>query len=618
MTSPRFENLVEMFERSVRLYGPRPLFGTKRGGQWTWTTYEEVGRLVDAARGGLAACGLKRGDRLCIVSNNRIEWATLAYACYSLGVALVPTYETQSPKEWAFVANDCGASIIVAANQPIYDRCKDLLPQAPTVKHLIGLSLPKDDPNSFESLLDAGRKLQAPSIHPEPTDTSSLIYTPGTTGNPKGVILSHGNIASNISAVHELLPLGSDDCSLSFVPWADSFGHTCELHALVSLGASIAICEDVQQLSEQLTEVKPTVLFGVAGMFDRFFHVVHEEATSRPKFVQILGHYGIPASKKKRRGEQLGLLENVTLKLADRLVFANMRAHFGGRVKYAFSGGAALPRHVAEFFGAVGVVVYQGYGLAETSPIVSANRPGAHRIGSVGKPILGVKVVIDKSVGVDDRQGEIVVYGPNVMVGYHNREDENRAAFMVDGGGDYRSASQEARGFRTGDLGYLDDDGYLYVTGRIKERYKLENGKYVAPVPLEGQLKPSRYIINAIVYGNNRPYNVALVVANVEALKRWSARRGLSFANDEEMLANPRVYEAVFSDVEMQSAACKGFERIKKIALTAEDFTTANGLLTPSLKLNRRVAMQKFGPQIEALYAEAGKDQQKSAAAAAK
>ena len=259
---------------------------------------------------------------------------------------------------------------------------------------------------------------------------------------------------------------------------------------------------------------------------------------------------------------------------------------------------------MGEFIDSLGITVYEGYGLTETSPITTANRPGGHRIGSVGQPIPGVKVVIDKAASGDPKHGEIVIYGPNVMSGYHNRDEDNKAAFSEDGG------------FRSGDLGYIDDDGFLYITGRIKEQYKLENGKYVAPAPLEEQLKLSPFIINAMVYGDNRLYNVALIVPDMDAVKAWASAQGISADSDEKLLENARIKEMMLSEVEKASAEFKGFEKVKRITLTAEDFTTQNDLLTPSLKVKRRVVWQKYGQPIEALYAE-GKPASKSATAEA-
>jgi len=588
----KFENLVELFERSVKLYGPRELFGTKADGRWTWMTYAEMGRLVENFRGGLASLGVKRGDRVAIIANNRVEWAVAAYACYGLGAALVPMYEAQLPREWAFIINDCEAVAVITATPEIHDKCKEIPEKAPSLKHIIGLALPKSDPLSYEALLEAGAKSPVPAIKPEPKDTACLIYTSGTTGTPKGVILSHGNIASNINVVHELFPLSADDRSLSFLPWAHSFGHTCELHVLLSMGASMALAEAVDKIVQNLAEVKPTVLISVPRIFNRIYDGVNKQMAEKPAVVRNLFRAGLRAADKRRKGEALGLLEKATLTLASKVVFAKIREKFGGRLKYAMSGGAALSREVAEFIDGLGITVFEGYGLTETSPIVTTNCPGAHRIGSIGKTIPGVRVVLDTTETGDPKQGEIVVYGPNVMQGYHNRPEENEAVFTEDGG------------FRTGDLGRLDDEGFVYITGRIKEQYKLENGKYVSPAPLEEHLKLSPYILNAMIYGDNRLHNVALVVPDLEAVKKWAAGEGVSAGSDAELLEHARVKALVQAEVEKYSTEWRGFERVKKVTLTAEDFTTQNGMLTPSLKLKRRVVWQKYQGQIESLYEE--------------
>ena len=446
-------------------------------------------------------------------------------------------------------------------------------------------------------MLAAGAKAPIPSIKPDPKDTSCLIYTSGTTGNPKGVILSHGNIISNINAVHNMLPMRTDDRSLSFLPWAHSFGHTCELHGLVSVGGQIALAEAVDKIIANLAEVHPTLLFSVPRIFNRIYDNLHKQMAGKPPVIQSLFKAGIAAATKARKqgAGSLGLGEKLKLTLAKKLIFKKVVEKLGGKMQYAFSGGAALSKEVAEFIDALGITVYEGYGLTETSPIATANRPGAHRIGSVGKPIEHVKIVIDKEASGDPKHGEIVVHGPNIMQGYHNRDQENAEVFTSD------------RGFRTGDLGYLDDDGYLYITGRIKEQYKLENGKYVSPAPLEELLKLSPFILNAMVYGDNRLYNVALVVIDPEYVKTWASEQGLSFKDNDEMCKNDAVKKQVMKEVEHYSKDWKGFEKVQKITLTAEDFTTANNMLTPSLKVKRRFVWQKYSAQIEALYADGQK-----------
>lgn len=603
MATPKFQNLVEMFERSIKLYGARDLFGTKKDGQWVWTTYAQFGKQVDNFRGGLASLGIKRGDCVAIVSNNRVEWAVAAYACYGLGAALVPMYEAQLPKEWAFIIDDCDAVAMIASTADILKKVEEIREKTPTLKHILGIDLPKSDPRSYAALLEVGEKSPVPAIKPEPQDTACLIYTSGTTGNPKGVILSHGNIASNINGVHEILPLEGADRSLSFLPWAHSFGHTCELHALLSLGGSMALAEAVDKIVANLAEVSPTVLMSVPRIFNRIYDGVNKQMADKPGVIRNLFRSGIRVATKIRRGESVGLLDKVTLKLADKIIFTKIRGKFGGRLKYAFSGGAALSKEVAEFIDGLGITVYEGYGLTETSPIATANRPGAHRIGSVGQALPGVKVSIDKSAGHDGKQGEVIVAGPNIMQGYHRRDDENKAVFTED------------RSFRTGDLGYVDGEGYLYITGRIKEQYKLENGKYVAPAPLEEQLKLSPYIANAMVYGDNRIFNVALVVPDMESLKKWAEGQGVATDSAEKLLESSKVRELMMGEVEKYSAEFKGFEKIKKITLTAEDFTTQNDMITPSMKVKRRVVWQKYGPQIEALYSDASAKEEAAEAA---
>ena len=588
----QFKNLVDMFDKSVKKFGPQELFGTKRNDAWEWSTFEQIGTMVANLRGGLAALGIKRGDCVAVVANNREEWAVLAYACYGLGAALVPMYEAQNPKEWEFITNDCQAVALVGGTPKAYENCKKVAANVPCIKHVLGMELPKDDPSSFAALMAIGAKSPVEPIDPEPADTACLIYTSGTTGNPKGVILSHGNITSNVNAVQHMLPLGPDDRSLSFLPWAHSFGHTAELHVMLSRGASIALNDSVDKLIANLAEVHPTVLFSVPRIFNRIYDGVQKQMSEKPGIIQALFRAGMSGAIKQRKGAPLSFGESLALPLAKKIIFGKIVAKFGGKLKYAFSGGAALSREVGEFIDGLGITVYEGYGLTETSPIATANRPGAHRIGSVGKPIEHVRIVIDKSqTAPDAKDGEIVIHGPNIMQGYYNRPEENAAVFTED------------RGFRSGDLGYLDADGFLYISGRLKELYKLQNGKYVAPVPLEEKLKLSPFIANAMVYGDNRVFNIALIVPDFAVLEPWAKEHGVDASSQAKLLGDPRVRELMKAVVEKSTAEFKGFEEIKKFDLLPEDFTTDNGMLTPSMKMKRRVVVERFKDKIEALYA---------------
>ena len=582
----RFQTLVDVYHDSVKTFPDSPLFGTKKGGVWTWMTYLEFGKQTDAFRAGLAALGLKRGDRIAIIANNRPEWAIAAYACFGLGIAFVPMYEAQLAKEWEFIIKDCEAKAVITATDAITEKCKTFLESIPGLDFIISLdAATKGDGKvkTYKSLVSTTDKV--PTITPEPKDIACFIYTSGTTGNPKGVILSHGNIASNVSAIHECFPFTSMDRSLSFLPWAHSFGQTCELHGLLSMGASLAICESVDKILDNLAEAKPTVLFSVPRIFNKLYGAVQKQISTKPGFIQSMVKSALATRTKQRLGQDVSLGEGLVLALTDKVVFAKVRQRFGGQLKYAFSGGAAISRDVAEFIDGLGITVYEGYGLTETSPITTANWPNNRKIGSVGKSIPGVKIAISPDQ-------EIIVYGPNVMVGYHNRKEENDAVFTPDGG------------FRTGDMGKIDDDGFLFITGRIKEQYKLENGKYVVPTPLEEQLKLSAYVLNAMVYGDNKPYNIALVAANVDAVKKWGAENGVSESDAEKLLAHPKVQKLFKGELDHYGEKFKGFEGVKDFALIPEDFTTDNGMLTPSLKVKRRKVVEVYQSVIDGLYSK--------------
>jgi long-chain acyl-CoA synthetase len=617
---PRFATLVDLFEQAVQSFGPRDLFGTKAGGRWTWTTYAEFGRDVDKLRGGLSKLGIGRGDAVAIVANNRVEWAVAAYACFGLGASYVPMYEAESPKEWEFIVRDCEAKLVFVGGEGVLSKARGMLDTIPTLRTLVVLGDSRAHDNgvdgrvvSYASVIGSGNTVA--SIRPAPGDLAALIYTSGTTGNPKGVILTHGNIASNVSAAHEVFPMELADRSLSFLPWAHVFGQTAELHTLISCGASMAICEGVDKILDNLAEVQPTLLFSVPRIFNRIYTAVQEQIASRPKVVRLLVAESLKVTAKERRGERLGIGELALLKTVDRVVFSKVRARFGGKLKYAISGGAALATEVAEFIDSLGILVFEGYGLTETSPVVSTNIPGARKIGSVGRPLPGVRVEIDPATAErkpasGDRpahvEGEIVVHGPNVMKGYLKRPEENAAVLTRDGG------------FRTGDKGFVDAQGFLYITGRIKEQYKLENGKYVVPTPLEEQIKLSPYVLNAMVYGDNKPYNVAIVVANVAAVRKWAEASQLHLpGSDDAVLADLRVRNLFEKEIETHAGAFKGFESIRDFALIASDFTVEGGFLTPSLKLKRRKVLEVYGPLVDRLYAQGKGARQPSAGARA-
>jgi long-chain acyl-CoA synthetase len=592
------ESLVDLLAESARKHAERPIFLTKSEGRWLETTYQQFAERVDALRAALFGLGVRPGDRVGIISGNSVEWAVAAYATYGLRAALVPMYEAQHEKEWAFIIRDSSLKVLFVADRAIHATAEKLPAAIPTLQHVVLIS-GTGAPLSYGSLLQRGMLAPVPPMRPARTEVAALLYTSGTTGEPKGVVLSHGNILANVLTMREVMAASEErpeeHRSLSFLPWAHAFGHTSELHASISAGASMAIAESIDKILENLQEVRPTVLVAVPRVFLRIYNGALHQVSRKPAPVRWLFRRGLEAAKKKQRGEPLARGEAWLFGLADRIVFSRVRGRLGGRVKYAVSGAAALSRDVAEFIDAVGIVVYEGYGLTETSPIATANIPGQRKLGSVGRPIPGVRIAIDRSLTDDPRHGQIIVYGDNVMQGYHNREDDTRAAFTEDGG------------FRTGDMGYLDEDGYLFITGRIKEQYKLANGKYVVPTPLEERLKVSPFIANVMVYGDNEPHNVALIVPEPLFLREWAREVGLSETNLESLVLNPRVKEKFRVELERVSSEFKAYERIRAFCLLTEDFTQDNGLLTPSLKLKRRQVLERFRGELQRLCAETAK-----------
>jgi len=582
-----YRTLVELWERSTEEHAARELFGTKINGTWRWISYAQFKTEVDALRAALAKLGVKAGDRVAMIAGNRVEWAAAAYATFGLCATFVPMYEAQPLEDWQFILHDCDAKVVFASTSQVLEKITSIRSQLPALTHVIGLDLEESAPNSYKHQLELGRAEPHAVEHPAPEHPACFIYTSGTTGQPKGVVLSHWNIASNVIASLELFPIRTSDRSLAFLPWAHAFGQTAELHVLFSIGASLALNDEVPNLVANLAEVKPSILIAVPRIFNRIYDVVNKGLLDRPKPIQRLFHAGIAAATKKKRGESLTLTEGLALAAADKLIFSKVRARFGGRLRFSVSGSAALAREVAEFVDALGISVFEGYGLTEASPVVSANSPDFTRIGTVGKPLPRVRVEIDRGATGDPLNGEIVVYGDNVMLGYHHREDEEKQMLMPDGG------------LRTGDMGFIDEDGYLHITGRIKEQYKLENGKYVVPSPLEEELKLSPYIANVMLYGLNRPFNVALVVIDEPAIARW-ARDKKHELKDPTM--DPAVRELIGQELETRAAHFRGYEKPKAFTLIREDFTVENGLLTPSLKVRRKLVLDRYLGSLESLY----------------
>lgn len=586
-----FKNLVEMQETRCRENADKPMYGTVVNGEREWITFGDFADQVDHMRGGLASLNVGIGDRCAIISTNSVEWGVCAYATYGRGGFFTAMYEDQLPKDWQFILEDCGAKVVFVNGDAIYNKIKDFPSQIDTLEHVVNLQGNASNQTTYTGLIAHGKANPVASEQPSKDDLMGLIYTSGTTGKPKGVMLSHGNIMSNFEAINELLEFTSEDRSLSFLPWAHIFGQIAELHTLIFIGYSAAFVSEIPKILDEMQEVKPTILFSVPRIFNRIYDSVNAKIREKGGFAKTLLDDGMAAASKKRAGKKVGMGENIKLKLADKIIFSKIRDGFGGRLKFCVSGAAALNKDVAEFIANLDITVYEGYGLSETSPMVSANSKMGTKLGTVGKVVPGCKVVIDTSATSSDKgDGEIVVYGPNVMKGYYNREEATQEVMTDDGG------------FRTGDLGRMDEEGFLCITGRIKEQYKLENGKYVVPSPLEESMQISPYIEQVLLYGDNRLFNVAIIVPNMPALESWAKEQGLS-TTGEALLAEAKVRDLYRSELDQTGGDMKGYEIPKKFDFTMEPWTPDNGMMTPTMKLKRPVVIEKLQPQLDALYA---------------
>jgi len=589
-------NLVELFENGVRKFKDNPLFGLKNESktELNWMTYGDVGQRVDNLRGGLVHKGIGKNHVVGFIGNNRPEWAICAFATYGTGARFVPMYEAELESTWEYIIKDSGVKLLVVSKSEIYEKVIKFTETIPALEHVFVIE--PNGENSMGELESIGKKNPVPSVKPEINDIAALIYTSGTTGDPKGVLLSHGNFTSNAVAGNRLYQdiLNENSRSISILPWAHSYGQTGELYNWMLVGGSIAFMESVATLGEDLALIKPTFMIAVPRVFNKIYDGLWAKMNETGGAAKALFEMGVNSAKKKRELAAEGkssFMVNVKVALADKIVFKKIRDKFGGRLEGALTASALMNVDISNFFTDIGIPVFDCYGLSETSPAVSMNCFSAFKTGSVGRPIDGVKVVIDQSVvedGSDD--GEIVVYGPNVMQGYHNKPEATRATMTDDGG------------FKTGDRGRIDEDGYLFITGRIKEQYKLQNGKYVFPGAIEEDIRLLPNVANAMLSGEGKGYNVSLIIPDFEVLTQYAEQNDLP-TDPEQLIENEQVKNMISAEI---TASLKkkygGYEIPKKFIFIAEDFSIENSMLTQTMKLKRRVVFETYNQEIEDLY----------------
>ena len=587
------DNVVEILEQSVAKFPKRPFLGEKnKNKQYEWIKYEDFGSRVDNVRSGLQQIGIQKDDAVGIISNNSVNWSVCFFATSGLAARFVPMYEAELVQIWKYIITDSNIKVLFVSKKEIFDKIKAFSSSIPTLQKIILIE--GEGTDTLFELEKNGASRKVKSIYPDQSAIGVLIYTSGTTGDPKGVLLSHGNLSSNSHARIKMFnALDKNECTLSILPWAHVYG-LGEMITFCQLGASIGLAEGVSTIVEDIGIVKPTFLIAVPRVFNRVYDGLWTKMNEEGGLPRKLFIMGVESAKKKRELATQGksnFMTNLKFKIADTIVFSKVRAKLGGRLNGSMTGSAAMNMEISHFFWDIGVPLYDVYGLTETSPAATMNGPDAYRIGSIGKAIDKCKIVIDKSV-VDEgaTDGEIIIYGPNVMQGYHNKPEATKAVITPDGG------------FRTGDRGRLDNDGFLYMTGRIKEQFKLENGKYVFPVSIEEDIKLNHYIENAMIYGEGREYNICIVVPDFLALEKWAEKNNMP--KDPVQFVQRDEAKSFLTAEIINSLKGKygNYEIPRKFIFISEAFSLENGTLTQTMKLKRRVVFEKYKDQIDALY----------------
>lgn len=590
-----YPTLPSRFLRAVDDHPSARAQMVRRDGRWQDVSSQEFLRRVAGLAYAFVELGVKSGDRVGLFAPNCPEWHTADFAISGSGAVTVPVYFNESPDRTCYILNHAGAKVLFISGAPqlekfltIRDQLKDL--QQVLVAN-VGEALPADF-LGYETLIAttgpaevAAYRLRVAQVLP--TQLASLIYTSGTTGEPKGVMLTHNNFSSNVTDTVEFTLNPAEDLAVSFLPLAHVYGRMLD-YVYLFQGCPVAYVEVVENLAQALLEVHPTILAAVPRFFEKIYARLMEQGSKATGAKRKIFNFSIKTAREAagwRCGEKTASLR-VKLKwaIADKLVYSQIRTGTGGKLRIVMSGGAPLSKEMAEFFWAVGIPIYQGYGLTETSPVLTSNYP-QNRVGSSGRPIANVQIRI-----ADD--GEILAKGPCVMQGYYKAPEATRDVLSEDGW------------FKTGDIGYLDKDNYLFITDRKKDLLKTAGGKFVAPQPIENALKTSPYILNAMVVGDQRKFVVALIVPNPATVSAKLAEEGLKFSTNAELAAHPRAYALIENEVSRLTTHLAQYENIKRFALLPDDFTFDSGSLTFTMKLKRRVVEKQFNDLIAKLYSD--------------
>jgi long-chain acyl-CoA synthetase len=592
--------LCDLFHGAVAEFAKPDHLLYKKDGAWRKISSADFLRAVDELSLGLCALGVERGDRVAILAENRPEWAFADLATLTAAAVDVPIYATLTAPQVLYILRDSEAKVVFVSGAPQAAKVAAIRAQAPALRHVVRmdeasaagtLSLAEVREKGRAALAADPAAARARTATTDAQDVATLIYTSGTTGEPKGVMLTHRNIVSNVEAAITAFPVfGPRDLALSFLPLCHIFERMAGYYMMLARGVTIAYAESVEAVPANMAEVRPTVMCSVPRLYEKMHARILEKVAADPPLRRRVFRWGLGVGleafrcRVRKTRPPAGL--RVQRALAERLVFRKVKRRVGGRLKLFVSGGAPLSREIAEFFGAMGLLILEGYGLTETSPVITVNRPDNFRPGTVGLPLDGVEVRIAPD-------GEILTRGPHVMKGYFNRPEATAEAIDKEGW------------FHTGDIGVLED-GFLTITDRKKDIIVTSGGKNIAPQPIEGALKRSPLIAEVVMIGNKRNFPAALVVPRFEALEKWAQARGIAFRDHEDLVRRPEIVAHYEEAVKQATDDLAKFEQIKKIALLPRELSLEAGELTPTLKVKRRVVEQRYKDMIDRMYEGAG------------
>jgi long-chain acyl-CoA synthetase len=586
--------LVDLFLNAVALDRPRAQL-RRTGAGWQPISHAEIFDHVRHITAALRSYGVQRGDRIGILAENIPEWAWVDYGILCAGAVTVPVYPTLPANQAAHILRHSGCRILFVSNATQLEKVVEVRAELTALERIVVLDdTISSEPGAmpFRTVLGDGRThdvgaagFRAEAQRAQPHELATIVYTSGTTGEPKGVMLTHNNIHSNVvAATRHVLNIGDDDSTLSFLPLSHVFQRMVD-YLIFAGGAPIAYVPVIDQVAAALREVQPTIVVAAPRVYEKVYARILAATGVKRKLVLWARQVALDWAEVVLRGEAPGTGLRLQHAIADRIVFSKVRATLGGRIRFFVSGSAPLSPQIALFFYGAGVLILEGYGLTETSPVTNVNTPTALRMGTVGQAIPGTEIMI-----ADD--GEILVRGPQVMAGYYNNEQATRE--MIDDEG----------WLHTGDIGSLDADGFLRITDRKKEILVTAGGKNIAPQPIQNAAKLSRFVSEALLIGDRRPYPILLVVPNFDSLEPWARHKGLSWNSPEELAAMPEVRDKLEREVAHRLTDFARYELPKKVLPLPREFSLDRGEITPSLKIKRRVVETVYGEQIEALYAE--------------